>query len=46
MRMLTILVAVLSITFLTACANSDDGSGQSHRGLSGPYVGGGGGAGF
>jgi hypothetical protein len=46
MRMLAILIAVLSLLAVTACSGSGDDSGQSHRGQTGPYIGGSGGAGF
>jgi uncharacterized lipoprotein len=46
MRMLTILVAALSVIALAACAASDGGDGQARRGQTGPYIGGSTGVGF
>jgi hypothetical protein len=43
MRMLTILVAVLSMLTLAACSGAADDSERPHRG---PYIGGGAGVGF
>ena len=46
MRMLTILIAALSLIALAACSRSDDDTGQSRRGQAGPYISGSGGVGF
>lgn len=46
MRMFTLLMAALSVIALTACAASDGGDGQSHRGQTGPYISGSAGVGF
>jgi len=46
MRILTILVAVLSVIALAACSGSADDSGQPRRGQTGPYIGGNGGIGY
>ncbi len=46
MRMLTTLIALLSVTALMACTSPDDSSGQPRRGQAGPYIGGGAGVGF
>jgi hypothetical protein len=46
MRMLTIVIAAMSLIALTACAAPDNGDGQAHRGQSGPYISGGAGLGF
>jgi uncharacterized lipoprotein len=46
MRMLTILVAALSVIALAACSESANESGQARHGQTGPYIGGSGGVGF
>jgi hypothetical protein len=46
MRMLTTLIALLSVTALMACTSSDDGLEQPHRGQGGLYIGGSAGVGF
>jgi hypothetical protein len=39
-------MAALSVIALTACAESNGGDGQAHRGQAGPYISGGAGVGF
>ncbi|HVY14689.1 MAG TPA: hypothetical protein VHB27_05645 [Rhodopila sp.] len=46
MRILTLLTVVLTAIALAACSGARDDTGQSHRGQSGPYVGGSAGVGF
>ncbi|MEA2739025.1 MAG: hypothetical protein QOH05_2332 [Acetobacteraceae bacterium] len=45
-RVVTIFLAAFLVIGLTACAGSDNGSQQPHRGQAGPYIGGGAGIGF
>ncbi len=46
MRFVTVLLSLLSILGLAACAASGDDSEQTQRHQSGPYVGASGGVGF
>jgi hypothetical protein len=46
MRMVTILIAALSVIALVACSGSDNDSAHLRSGSAGPYIGGAVGAGF
>jgi hypothetical protein len=46
MRVLTMIVAALSIMALAACAASDENAEPTHRNQTGPYIGGAAGVGL